>query len=139
MAITGYTRQTPASTGDRLLRLAGAGFARLIAAWRAMRNRRAVARLVEWDAAMLRDIGLTEGDVRSALATPFGDDPSYRLGVLSVERRAAFQATAREAQRAAANAERVRAVSRQVRSKSETIAAAHRGDRQHAQRRVLEI
>ncbi len=27
---------------------------------------------------MLRDIGLTPGDVRSALAAPMADDPSYR-------------------------------------------------------------
>ena len=49
---------------------------------------------------MLRDIGLTQGDVRSAMAIAgVGDDPSYRLGVMSRERRAAFRAQARDALR----------------------------------------
>lgn len=62
----------------------------------AMRNRRQVAKLLEWDSRMLGDIGLTPGDVRSAMASPLGDDPSYRLGAMARERRHAFLASARE-------------------------------------------
>jgi uncharacterized protein YjiS (DUF1127 family) len=62
----------------------------------ATRNRRQVATLLKWDARMLRDIGLTPGDVRAVMAAPIGDDPSDRLTVISAERRAAFQAQARE-------------------------------------------
>jgi uncharacterized protein YjiS (DUF1127 family) len=62
----------------------------------AMRNRRQVAKLLNWDSRMLRDIGLTPGDVRSAMASPLGDDPSYRLGAMARERRHAFLAAARE-------------------------------------------
>ena len=70
--------------------------ARIAGTWRAMRNRRAVAKLLEWDSHMLKDIGLTAGDVRSAMAGPLHEDPSFRLSVLSVERRAPFRAAARE-------------------------------------------
>jgi uncharacterized protein YjiS (DUF1127 family) len=69
---------------------------RIVGTWRAMRNRRAVAKLLDWDGHMLKDIGLTSGDVRSALSGPLTEDPSYRLGVLSVERRAGLRAAARE-------------------------------------------
>jgi uncharacterized protein YjiS (DUF1127 family) len=62
----------------------------------AVRNRRQVAKLLSWDARMLRDIGLTPGDVRSAMASPFGDDPSCRLDTMARERRNAFHAGARE-------------------------------------------
>ncbi|HET7718092.1 MAG TPA: DUF1127 domain-containing protein [Bauldia sp.] len=63
---------------------------------KAARNRRQVARLLSWDARMLRDIGLTPGDVRSAMASPLGDDPSGRLGAMAEERRNAIHAAARE-------------------------------------------
>ena len=62
----------------------------------AMRNRRQVAKLLSWDSHMLRDIGLTQGDVRSAMASPFGDDPSCRLDGIARERRNAFHSAARE-------------------------------------------
>ncbi len=96
MATTELTQSPPASTGDKLRLAIEAGFARLAALWRAARNRRSVARLLEWDDHMLRDIGVTPGDVRSALATPFGDDASYRLGAMSLERRRAVRAVAQE-------------------------------------------
>jgi hypothetical protein len=47
---------------------------------------------------MLSDIGLTEGDVRSALASRFAEDPSLRLTAFSGERRQAAQ-LARRAER----------------------------------------
>jgi uncharacterized protein YjiS (DUF1127 family) len=96
MATTELTRSRPAGLGERLLLTVEAGLARLTALWRAAQNRRSVARLLEWDDHMLRDVGLTQGDVRSALASGFTDDPSYRLGAMSVERRRAVQAAAKE-------------------------------------------
>lgn len=79
-------------------------YARLAGTWRAMRNRRAVAGLLDWDSHMLKDIGLTPGDVRSAMSTSVTQDPSYRLSVLSVERRAGTRAAARERLALARNA-----------------------------------
>ncbi len=96
MAPIELTHGTSASTDETLRRRIESGLARLVALWRTARNRRAVVRLLEWDAHMLRDIGLTPGDVRSALASPLGDDPSYRLGAMSIERRRAVQAAAEE-------------------------------------------
>jgi uncharacterized protein YjiS (DUF1127 family) len=63
---------------------------------RAWQNRRQVARLLEWDQTMLRDIGLTRGDVYSAMASPLGDDPSDRLDRFARERRSAERARAAE-------------------------------------------
>ena len=99
MATTELTQSAPAGAGEKLRRLVEAGLARLVALWRAARNRRAVARLLEWDDHMLRDVGLTSGDVRSALAAPVGDDPSYRLGAMSRERRLAIRAIAEDRRR----------------------------------------
>jgi uncharacterized protein YjiS (DUF1127 family) len=89
-------KPSPARAGERFLGYAEAALARAIAFWRSVQNRRSVAKLLDWDDRMLRDIGLTSGDVRSVMATPVGEDPSYRLSVLSVERRAAVRAAARE-------------------------------------------
>ena len=83
----------PASAGERLQHLAGMAVARVAAVWRAMQHRRAVAKLLDWDARALRDIGLTPSDVRSALAGPIADDPSARLACMSSERRAAIKAS----------------------------------------------
>jgi uncharacterized protein YjiS (DUF1127 family) len=84
------------TTTAKLRNLAAAGAARLVALWNAVKNRRSVARLPKWDDHMLSDIGLTRGDVRSALAAPFSEDPSDRLGALQGERRSAARATALE-------------------------------------------
>ena len=62
----------------------------------AIRNRRSVKLLVTWDDRMLNDIGLTRGDVVSAMSGPIGDDPGYRLSTLASERRHAERAAARE-------------------------------------------
>ena len=82
------------TASGKLRNLAEAGAARLAALWSAVKNRRSVARLLKWDDHMLSDIGLTRGDVRSALAAPFSEDPSDRLGALQGERRFAARATA---------------------------------------------
>ena len=86
----------PASAGEKLHHFATALLARVAGLWRAARNRRSVARLLDWDERMLRDIGLTPGDVQGAMALPVSEDPSYRLGVIAVERRVAFRAQARD-------------------------------------------
>ena len=86
--------QSPA--GEKLAALGRIVVRRVAGLWRAMQNRRSVKQLLEWDARMLNDIGLTPGDVLSAMSGPVGEDPSYRLSVLSVERRAAIRAAARE-------------------------------------------
>lgn len=70
--------------------------ARVNAMVRAWRNRRDVEVLLEFDDRMLADIGLTRTDVTSALASPSDVDPSRRLRVIAVERRAAYRAQARE-------------------------------------------
>lgn len=64
--------------------------------WTAYRNRRDVATLLAFDDHMLADIGLTRGDVTCALASPCGVDPSTRLRIMAVERRAGMRAQARE-------------------------------------------
>jgi len=54
---------------------------------RAVINRRSVNVLAEMDDRMLRDIGLTRGDVDSALAQPWHKDPSRMLTVRRIENR----------------------------------------------------
>jgi uncharacterized protein YjiS (DUF1127 family) len=86
----------PAPAGSALIRFLAAGRACLATAWRSYRNRRAVTKLLSWDARMLHDIGLTPGDVRSALAVPPSDDPSLHLDALWRERRTAVWANHEE-------------------------------------------
>jgi len=64
--------------------------------WTAWRNRRVVAQLLASDDRLLADIGITRGDVQSALTVPLERDPSTRLVVLATERRASRLALARE-------------------------------------------
>lgn len=66
-------------------------------AWTKRRNRRAVVTLLDLDDRMLADIGLRRGDVVAVLAGSGHDDPSTRLRILSVERRAGRRAMQREA------------------------------------------
>ncbi len=95
MVTTEFTT-TPATTGERLQLFALALVARVGGLWRAAVNRRAVGRLLDLDERMLRDIGVTSSDVRAAMSMPLLDDPSQRLRVLAVERRAAHRAQAHE-------------------------------------------
>ena len=62
----------------------------------ALRNRREIAGLLEAEPGMLRDLGLSPHDISGALAEPLWRDPSARLIVWSIERRAAVRAAARE-------------------------------------------
>ena len=73
-----------------------AGASRLAAVWNAVKNRRSVNQLAGWDDRMLSDIGLTRGDVDSALASGFADDPSSRLSAFSSERKSGTRAQLRE-------------------------------------------
>lgn len=82
-----------ASTAFGVVRSVAAG---VTATWRAWRNRKQVVELLEFDDRMLADIGLMRGDVTSALASPLDVDPSTRLRVFAVERRAGMRAAARE-------------------------------------------
>ncbi|SHO64209.1 protein of unknown function [Pseudoxanthobacter soli DSM 19599] len=71
--------------------------AKAIAAFlEAARNRREARALLTMDDCMLRDIGITRGDVHSALASAPRRDPTARLRILAVERRAAAKAALRE-------------------------------------------
>jgi uncharacterized protein YjiS (DUF1127 family) len=72
----------------------------IASAWRAHRNRLEVRQLLEFDDRALRDIGLTRGDVGAALSSGPFEDPSRRLVVLAVERRAGRMMQARERLRA---------------------------------------
>ena len=96
MATNEFTSAGTPSVGERIQRMIEVSAASVAAVWRAARNRRSVGRLLEWDDRMLRDIGLTQGDVRAALAARGAEDPSRRLGLLSGERHAAIRANARE-------------------------------------------
>jgi uncharacterized protein YjiS (DUF1127 family) len=49
----------------------------------AVANRRAAQDLAEWDARALKDIGLTQADVRGALALPLYEDPTMLLASLT--------------------------------------------------------
>lgn len=83
--------------GERVQRVFAVSAARVAAVWRAAKNRRAVNGLLDWDDRMLRDIGLTQNDVRAALSGRLAEDPSPQLQLLSSERRAAIRAQRREA------------------------------------------
>jgi uncharacterized protein YjiS (DUF1127 family) len=96
MATCDITSTAPATPGEKIQVLFEAAFVRIAGIVRAARNRRSVAKLLEWDERMLRDIGLTPGDVQAAMALRASEDPSRKLDALSAERRAAIRAEARE-------------------------------------------
>jgi len=56
-----------------------------------IRNRRDVTQLAEFDDRMLRDIGLTRGDVLDAFAEPLWRDPTDILAQRAAERRISRQ------------------------------------------------
>jgi uncharacterized protein YjiS (DUF1127 family) len=89
MATTEFSHTELPSTAQGLRNFVEASVARLAGAWTAAKNRRAVNRLLAWDSRMLADIGLTQGDVRSALAARSAEDPSAYLNAFSSERRSA--------------------------------------------------
>jgi uncharacterized protein YjiS (DUF1127 family) len=96
MATTEFSQTELAPSAQGVRNFVETAVARLARAWTAARNRRAVNQLLEWDSRMLADIGLTEGDVRSALAARSAEDPSCHLNALSHERKSARRARAHE-------------------------------------------
>ena len=65
----------------------------LAAAVNAIVNRYEAGRtLSRFDSRMLADIGLTPNDIGSAFSEPLWRDPTRRLAVIAVERRAAMRA-----------------------------------------------
>ncbi len=70
--------------------------AKFASACRAYVNRGQVFQMLDMDDRMLRDIGLTRGDVVSVLSGPLHLDPTTRLRIFAVERRAGNRAQARE-------------------------------------------
>ena len=98
MATTEFT--TPAPAGGSFLRLVGTAATRVVVLWKAWRNRHQVARLLAFDNRMLSDIGITPGDVRSAMAMPVSSDPSSHLADLAQERRTAQRARLGQIRRA---------------------------------------
>ncbi len=66
------------------------------AATRGYLNRGPVLQMLEMDDRMLRDIGITRSDITCALAGSPTSDPSTRLRIYAVERRAGNRAQARE-------------------------------------------
>lgn len=75
----------PALSG--LARLAGLVSARIVEVFHAYKNRRAMAELGALDERMLRDVGLTRGDLRDAVSEPLWRDPSLLLVKRAAERR----------------------------------------------------
>jgi uncharacterized protein YjiS (DUF1127 family) len=59
-------------------------------------NRRTALEMMHFDERMLKDIGLTRGDVHASIVEPLGTDPTARMRILAVERRAANRALAAE-------------------------------------------
>jgi uncharacterized protein YjiS (DUF1127 family) len=91
-----FSTETRPSRGRAVVALVNGLAAPILARVRIWKNRRSVARLLTWDDRMLGDIGLTQGDVYSALATRADEDASMQLSMLSLERRFAHQADMRD-------------------------------------------
>lgn len=75
----------PAASG--VARVFGNVALRIADVFRAYKNRRAMAELAHLDERMLRDIGLTRGDLRDAISEPLWRDPTNILVKRSHERR----------------------------------------------------
>lgn len=78
--------------GRNALTIAAAVIGAVAVRLRVWKNRRDVGRLLQWDDHMLRDIGLTQGDVYCAMAARVDEDPSVQLTMLAMERRYAHKA-----------------------------------------------
>ncbi|WP_257098548.1 DUF1127 domain-containing protein [Pseudovibrio flavus] len=65
----------------------------ILSAFRKWRNRRAIQRLARLDDRILHDIGVTRGDVMSALSTSRSCDASLDLAARAEERKLARKAT----------------------------------------------
>lgn len=97
--MTTYETFTRSPRRTLVERLAAAMTVTLLAAEariRVWKNRRQVAELLGYDDRMLRDIGLTSGDVMGALSTRADEDASLHLSMLHAERRYGSKAQARD-------------------------------------------
>lgn len=61
---------------------------RMASVWQFWAYRRSMTQIVALDDHMLKDIGITRGDVNLAATMPYADDPTAHLRVLAMERRA---------------------------------------------------
>jgi uncharacterized protein YjiS (DUF1127 family) len=91
-----YSTETRTPRARTILAIVAAAGAAVVTRIRVWKNRRDVARLLEWDAHMLSDIGLTQGDVYCAMAARVDEDPSVQLSMFAMERRFAHQAQVRD-------------------------------------------
>ena len=91
-----FSAGTRPSRARTILAVAAAAGHAVAARIRVWKNRRDVARLLQWDDRMLSDIGLTQGDVYCAMAARVDEDPSVQLSMLAMERRFAHQAQIRD-------------------------------------------
>ncbi len=97
MSYIGETRRTAFEAfGVAATQLAHAAALRAVNFAKALHRRRILAELGEFDDRMLRDIGLTRGDLRDAVAGPLWQDPTSVLVVRAVEKRAARRLDQRE-------------------------------------------
>ncbi len=67
--------------------------------WRTWRSRREIGGLLEMDEWILKDIGLSRGDVHDAMADRFTFDPSSRLGSAAARHIAAERSRMRDSLR----------------------------------------
>jgi uncharacterized protein YjiS (DUF1127 family) len=113
MIITSLTAQPhPLSNLVRQTIVLARDFARRISSYRrAGQKRRSLSPLLEWDARLLDDVGLTRADVLSEIAEPVTEDPSDRLRKLKIRRQNGILALAREAALRHANAPSTPAIS----------------------------
>jgi len=82
-----FVRPIRPAAFDQLNRLVSFLYAKIQCFRRAVRNRRSVISLLNWDERMLHDIGLSRSDVLAAIDCPITDDPAYRLSLLTAVRR----------------------------------------------------
>ena len=90
--MTTHTMLMPISAAARVLGFAGTVASRLVTFVRAYKNRHDLQVLAGFDDYMLRDIGLTRGDLRDAVAEPLWRDPTTILVTRVRERRGRHQA-----------------------------------------------
>lgn len=108
------TRESRRPLGLRLAAAVSVTFVTIAARIRVWKNRRQVARLLSCDDHMLRDMGLTYGDVVGALSTRRDEDASMHLTMLHAERRYGSRAQSRER---AAHAAELSSTARQRRTR----------------------
>lgn len=85
-----------AKSGSMLKACVRALAKRISSVWNFWAYRRTMTQITTLDDHMLKDIGITRGDVQAATTLPYSDDPTSRLRMLALERRASELAWARE-------------------------------------------